>query len=130
MYRIVMDVSHSVVDVTLKGFLELHEVNDYIAELDARFARAFQPGAAYVLLIDISECALQSTAVIDIFRDYIANFPKAERIAIVSGNSTARMQLHRILVRDYLRFFDFRAEALSWLLELGLGKEPPKAVNG
>jgi hypothetical protein len=125
-----MDASRSLVDVTLKGFLELHEVNDYTAELDKRFARAFPPGVAYVLLIDISECALQSTAVIDVFRDYIAHFPKAERIAIVSGNSSARMQLNRILMRDYLRFFDFRAEAETWLLELGLGKGSPKAVNG
>ena len=129
MYKIRIDADQALADVTLKGFLELHEVNDYIAELDVRFARVFSPGAPYVLLIDISECALQSTAVVDVFRDYIANFPKAERIAVVSGNSSARMQVNRILARDYLRFFDFRAEALSWLQELGLGKGPPKVMN-
>jgi hypothetical protein len=130
MYRLTIDAERAFIDVTMKGFLEVHQVHDYVDELTAKFTRAFPPGAPYVMLIDISECALQSTAVVDAFRNHVANFPRASRLAIVSGNSSARMQLNRILVRDYLRFFAFRAEAVSWLMELQLGDDPPKAVNG
>ena len=78
--------------------------------------------APYVMLIDTRDCSLQSQEVVGIFGDHIAGFPKATRIALVNGSSLARMQLRRLLPRDYARFFDEPDAARDWLLEAAVGE--------
>lgn len=114
-HEIAIDVERRFIAVRITGLLEVADVHAYVAELKERYAGKIGAGP-YVMLIDISRCALQSQAVIDAFRTHIAAFPKARRIAIVSGSATARMQMQQLLARDYLRYFDGYREASAWLL--------------
>jgi hypothetical protein len=118
MHVITVDSARSLVEVVIKGLLEISDVYAYVEELTDKVTHSIGVGQPYVMLIDITECALQSQAVVDAFQAHIAAFPKARGLAIVNGNSLARLQLERILQRDYLRYFADRRTALKWLFDL------------
>lgn len=114
MYQIAVDRERALIRVKHAGFFTVEEVRAYAADLARTFIGAF--GARpYSMVIDIADCAIQSQEVIRAFKDHIAAFPKAQRLAVVTGQSLARRQLLRILPRDYLESFETDEQADQWL---------------
>ena len=114
MFTIDIDTSRSFVSVRLNGFMDVAEAKAYVARVEAEFVGKIG-SRPYVMMIDTSGAPLQSQAVFETFAAHIGHFPKAQRIALVTGGSLARMQLRRLLTRDYAEFFDTPAEAMAWL---------------
>ena len=115
MYDISIDDRLKLVSVKLGGLMSLDEVNHYIADLGTAFVR-HKLQAGYLMMIDTSQATLQSQDVIGAFQKQIAHFPKARRIAMINGNSLARMQIRRVMTQDYTRIFDNVEEGRRWLL--------------
>ena len=114
MFKIRIDPVSRFVSIEMSGFMARAEASAYVAQIEAEFVAKI--GARpYTMLIDTRDAPLQSQEVIETFRAHIGHFPKAQRIALVTGGSLARIQLRRVLARDYAQFFDTPEEALAWL---------------
>ena len=50
------------------------------------------------------------------FRANLGDFPKARRIAIITGSAITRLQVKREMTQPYLRIFDDATAGLAWLL--------------
>ncbi len=115
MFHIEIDDRIGLMDVRLSGLMSIEEVRRYIAELGSAFVR-HQMRAGYLMRVDVSLAMLQSQAVIAALQDQIAHFPKARRIAIVTGDSLVRIQVRRVMTQSYARMFTTAGEGLVWLL--------------
>lgn len=100
----------------LSGFLSLEDVADFERQ-KAATAQAMGLGSGqFDLLVDTTQCEIQSQDVIAAFQHMIANTPcRARRVALVRAGSLARMQAQRALNRENVALVDTRAEALNWL---------------
>ncbi|WP_375381390.1 STAS/SEC14 domain-containing protein [uncultured Sphingomonas sp.] len=115
MFDIEIDDRAGLVDVRLSGLMSVEEARRYIADLGSAFIRHHMR-AGYLMRIDVSLATLQSQEVLAAFQDHMAHFPKARRIAIVTGDSLVRMQVRRVMTQDYARVFATAGEGLVWLL--------------
>lgn len=115
MYTIDMDPAKALIRVRLGGMMTVEEVGLYVADLSRAFL-LHRMRAGYIMLIDVSTSVIQSQEVIAALIGHIAAFPKARRIAMVVGDSLARMQVRRVMTQDYTRAFADAGEAEAWLL--------------
>jgi hypothetical protein len=116
-YSFDIDQSRRIVRIKLGGFFGAGEVARF-AEAQARaYASLPHDSERHLTLCDISDCKIQLQEVVDGFRRLIED-PKrmSRRIAFVTGNSPARMQIRRLATRDNARVFDCAVEAELWLL--------------
>ena len=80
------------------------------------------PPYAHSTLVDVRDLRVQTQDVFAIFTDFVAKTKhKSQRIAIVGGEGTARMQFRRVAerepLRDNIRFFTAVSDARDWLDE-------------
>lgn len=115
MFKIVRDVSHNLIDVRLSGFFEVADAEEYVAAIKDMFFRA-RMAAGYRIIIDCSECQLQKQEVLAVFAKHMAEFPKAKRIAVVTGSSLIRMQIKRVMTQSYMEIFEDRQAAHHWVI--------------
>lgn len=121
MYRIVILPDRNMVDVTMAGLLPIAEIDACINELKAAFLTD-RLRAGYRLLLDVSECLVQTQAFMTAMGAHIARMPKASSIAVVAGSRLVRMQVRRLYVQPYARVVATRADGRAWLLN---ATEPP-----
>ncbi|WP_315762184.1 hypothetical protein [Sphingomonas sp. Y38-1Y] len=124
MYEIKVDAARGVVELTLGGMLSVEEVDEYIAALRAAFVA--NRLSSYAMLIDVSDCPIQSQSTIAEMQRSMGPMPKARAIALVTGSSLARMQIRRLFTQDYARIVGSREEGLAWVVS---GIEPASAVR-
>ena len=116
MYAIAFNPEQQLLDIRWEGPFTPEAVGAYARDLRNRFRMAtFQPG--YRLRMDMSRSAVQPQDAVAAFREHFHDFPKAERIAIVTRSAIAKMQVQREMTQPYLRIFDRAEAALDWLLE-------------
>ncbi|MBI0476840.1 STAS/SEC14 domain-containing protein [Sphingomonas sp. MA1305] len=116
MYAIDLNPTLNLVDIRWQGLFDETTVAAYAADLERRFAAAgFRPG--YRLRIDMSATSVQPRDAAAAIHARLATFPKASRIAIVTGSAITRLQVQRFMTQPYLRVFADAAEALGWLTE-------------
>lgn len=120
MYDIQVDASQGVVEVTLGGLMPLDEVSAYIADLK-RAIGTHGIGGSYAMIIDVSDCPIQSQDMIKAMGAHMATMPKARALAIVTGSSLARMQIKRLFTQPYARIVATVEEGRSWVVS---GTEP------
>lgn len=118
MYKITVDSSCSIIEVVVAGLLSLDEVLAYCAEVEPLIAKCAAK-AGYRMLIDLSECAIQTQEVVGAFLTHAARMPKARASAIITGRSIIRMQIRRVMAGRELGIFDNRSAALAWLARCG-----------
>jgi hypothetical protein len=101
----------------LSGFFDAQDLRRFQAEIDAAFARLTCPPNTHLSLLNVSECALQSQAVVAGFEQLLARPDRrARRTAFVLETSLARMQVRRLLpARPDTAMFEDEASALAWL---------------
>lgn len=119
MYVIEVDRLNELIEVRLGGMMPLDEVASYIGELKRLFiAHRLR---SYAMVIDVSDCPIQSQDMIQAMGQHMATMPKARALAIVTGSSLARMQVRRLFKQPYARITANQAEGRAWVLQ---GIEP------
>lgn len=114
MYSIQIDKAHSVIEVKLGGLMSLEEVAAYIAELK----RAILSDGlnSYAMVIDVSDCPIQSQDMIKAMGEHMATMPKARALAVVTGSSLARMQIRRLFTQSYARIVATVDDGRAWTI--------------
>lgn len=117
MITVTTDPARTLVQAHMAGFLEVEDVATFSREEQAAVRAMGLASGGFLLLVETSECLIQSQVVVAAFQDLILNSPfKARKIAIVREGSMTRMQTNRILsIRDNAAVFQTRAEAEAWL---------------
>jgi len=116
MYAIRFRHDLNLLDIRWTGQFTPDAVDAYARELVARFVReGFRPG--YRLRMDMTDSAVQPVAAATLINRRLGDFPRADRIAIVTRSAIARLQVRRFMTQSYLRIFDDAALALDWLTE-------------
>lgn len=110
---------HELIEVDLRGMLGIEEVADYIAELKRQFV--INNLHSYAMVIDVTDCPIQSQDMICAMGAHMATMPKARALAIVTGSSLARMQVRRLFTQPYARIVATVDEGRAWVL---CGTEP------
>ena len=112
-----IDPAHAVVRIKLGGFFGAAEVACFAAAQAKAYAMLPKTSERHLTLCDISECRIQLQEVVDGFRRLIDDPAlMSRRIAFVTGNSPAKMQIRRLATRENARVFDCIADAELWLL--------------
>lgn len=115
MYAIDFRRDCNLIDIRWTGLFDQTSVDAYADELRRRFrAEGFAPG--YRLLMDMSGCSVQPAESAAAIHRRLGDFPRASRIAIVTGSAITRLQVRRFMHQPYLRIFDSPAIARDWLL--------------
>jgi hypothetical protein len=115
MYDVHIDLDRNIIDTSLSGFLSSADVHGYVkAVRTALIMNRFYRG--YRLIVDVSGCSIQSQETLRLLSAHIAAMPKAQRIAVVVGDSPASGQARRLFHQPYANFVPTRQEGLSWLL--------------
>jgi hypothetical protein len=115
MYQITFTPSQQLISVKLGGLFGTVEIGHYIKDLRHEFLQ-HRYKAGYLMLIDTTDCAIQPQEVLGALQEHMATFPKAGRIAVVTGSSLARMQVRRVMKQPYMRIVDTSAAGMKWLL--------------
>lgn len=120
MYSIQADTTNNVVEVKLGGLMPLDEVAAYIDDLKGTIG-AHKLSDDYAMVIDVSDCPIQSQDMIKAMGEHMATMPKARALAIITVSSLARMQIRRLFVQPYARIVATADEARAWVIS---GTEP------
>ena len=121
MYRVIPSLSQGLIESRLSGLLSVETVLAYAATVEP-FIEEMARRGPYRMLIDVSECVIQPQEVVAAFQEHVAGMPQARRLAVVTGNSTVRMQVRRIMGGPGMAMFGDRDEALAWLARAGRGR--------
>lgn len=121
MYDIRVDAARNLVEVTLSGMMSVAETARYMADLKHAISARRLDGS-YVLVLDVSDCPIQSREMMQAMGSYMAAMPRARAIALVTGSALARLQLRRLFVQPYARIVATPGDARAWVLA---GIEPP-----
>lgn len=120
MHQITVTPSNNLVDITLSGLMSPDDVRTYIADLTHQMVKG-RLSAGYRMIIDVSDCPIQTQDMINTMASHMSGMLKAGAIAIVTGSSLARMQVRRLFHQPYARVVGTPAEARAWVLS---GMEP------
>lgn len=118
MIRISTDPARKMVHAEMSGFLDLEEVAGFARDEQAAVRSMGLGTGEYLLLVETTECAIQSKEVVAAFQAMLVGLPlRAARIAVSREGRMTRMQTNRILsVRDNVGVFATVEEARAWLL--------------
>ena len=120
MHRITISPRDNLVDITLLGLMSADDVGQYIVDLSQQMV-AKRMASGYRMIIDVSDCPIQTQDMIKAMGTHMAGMMKASAIAVVTGSSLARMQVRRLFQQPYARVVGTMAEARAWVLS---GIEP------
>ena len=119
MFSIEVYREDKLIAVRLTGLLSADEVAAYIAEVKRQFV--LNRLRDYCMVIDVSDCPLQSQEMLRSMGAHMATMPKAYALAIVTGDSIARGQVRRLFTQPYARITATVEEGRAWVLS---GAEP------
>lgn len=71
----------------------------------------------YLLRMDMSASGVQPIEALPAFRESFRWFPKARRIAIITGDPATQQQVKGEMKQSYLRLFERPEHGLAWLQE-------------
>lgn len=104
------------VHITLGGLFGLDDVVAFATAQREAYKSLPTPVTDHVTLCDVSQCRIQLHPVVEAFRALLNQRAlMGARIGFVVGQSSARMQLRRLISRDNAKVFDDVAEAKAWL---------------
>jgi hypothetical protein len=116
-FSIDVDAAQAVVRITLSGFFGAADVASFAESQAKAYTMLPRSGARHLTLCDIGACKIQLQEVVDAFRRLLDDPAlMSRRIAFVTGNSPAKMQIRRLVNRDTARAFERVEDAERWLL--------------
>ena len=117
MFDVHYQPAYNLVLANLHGFLSIEVVQAYVEKVEPLILRAAERSSGYPIVIDVSQCAIQSQEVVAAFQAHVARMPQARRCAVVTGSSIIRMQIRRIVLGTAVEMFEDRVAAINWALE-------------
>lgn len=124
MYKITVDRGHALIKIEMRAMLDVTDSARLVSELIGQITAAgFE---SYALILDISQCPVQSQEMIAAMGQHLTRMKRARAIAIVTGTMLARLQVRRIFSQPFTRFTATYEEALRWVLA---GGEPNVAAS-
>ncbi|RVT94366.1 STAS/SEC14 domain-containing protein [Sphingomonas crocodyli] len=121
MYEVSFRHDINLLDIAWHGLFDADGVAAYTRDVKSRFLfEGFRPG--YLLRMDMRESAVQTREALIAFRQEMADFPKARKIAVITNSAIAKLQIQREMPQPYLRIFTTPFEAMAWL-------EAPEAAH-
>jgi hypothetical protein len=122
MFDVEIDQTHRLITLRMSGVLSVAEAHSCAAAKEAAVESLGPPYDEHSTLLNISELRLQPQDVFAIFTSFVATTEhKSRKIAIVTGEGTARMQFRRVAerapLRDDMRLFAAGNAARAWLME-------------
>jgi hypothetical protein len=116
-FSITVDKGRDYIEVRLIGFLGMQTVAEFDEAYRAAKARLGADRSCHITLIDISELKIQAQNVVSDFALMLSDPAiHSARLAFVTGDTPAKMQLRRI-IGDNAALFDTMDEARNWLLQ-------------
>lgn len=117
MYKITKDARNHILHITLSGFLAPEEVEAFAREEQKAVKDLGFSSGHYSVLVDTRNLKLQAQNVIARLLEFSENSPlRAEKIAIVVGDSVSRMQARRWGNSTRAGIFSTDKEATDWLI--------------
>jgi hypothetical protein len=119
-YSISINRAARLVRIELRGLLTLQDVHDFAVAQANAYRIQFGTRCQHLTLCDVSECNIQVQEVVEAFRTLLRDESlMSKRMAFVTGKSSAKMQIRRLIDRDSCRFFEDAGTAELWLLSDG-----------
>ena len=121
MHKVVVDRSHAVVSFIAEGYFGEADLPAAAADLHAAIRSLGPRMGKHVTMYDMTALKVVPPAVLEAFARYFTD-PQvaplwARRVALVSTSPMVTLQMERVRkVRDTLRVFGDRREAMAWLL--------------
>lgn len=116
-FEISVDRAAGLVRLKVGGLFSLDDVHDFAVAQREAYSRLGRAKGSHRTLCDVSECKIQLQQVVEAFRSLLTDRTlMSERMAFVTGNSPAKMQIRRLISRETCQFFDNAADAERWLL--------------
>ena len=119
MHKVVVNRAQSLVSVTASGFVDEAGLLAAAADLHRAIRGLGDRAGRHVTLYDLTELKVASPGVLERFAAYWSDpqVALARRVALVTSSPLVAQQMGRVSkVRDTLRVFAERREALAWLL--------------
>ena len=115
-FLIEAEPARHLIRLTLTGFMCCEEVERFGAEVRQAIGSLPCGINQHVTICDVSSFKLQAQTVVTSLQALIVD-PQlmSRRLALVVGDSSARMQARRVLTRDNAKCFEDTAEAEAWL---------------
>ena len=100
------------------GVSDVGVLKSYINVLPEHLKRRFIAHRLrrYRMIIDVSDCPIQSQQMIGEMGRHMATMPRAYALAVVTGSSLARMQVRRLFTQSYVRITATVEEGRAWVL--------------
>jgi hypothetical protein len=119
MHKVIVNRAQALISVTASGFFDAAGLATAAADLHAAVRSLGARAGRHVTLYDLSGLKVAAPGTLDRFAAYWSK-PEVElarRVALVTASPMVRLQMDRVSrVRDTLRVFDDRRDALGWLL--------------
>lgn len=118
MYAITTNHARHIVHIRISGFWTEDMLVPFSSELRRAVDSLRVASGSHLVLVDVSEVAIQSQSVVAAFQKLIVQGPThAKRLALYTTQMLPRMQARRISgVRDNVAVFGSEIEAEEWLL--------------
>ena len=128
-FEISVDRRLGLVRLWIGGLFTLEDLHDFAVAQREAYSRLGAARGSHRTLCDVSDCKIQLQQVVEGFRSLLID-PSlmSARMAFVTGNSPAKMQIRRLISRDSCQFFDNAAEAERWLLHGEALSAPARGV--
>ena len=114
MHTVSLDVGDKILECIIGGLLSPIEVQTYINKVQ-NIVIENHLHRGYRLIVDVSDCIIQTQETIAAFSRHIVAMPKADRIAVIVGGSLASGQVRRLFTQQYVRLVSSRQQAIDWI---------------
>lgn len=113
-YEITPDKSRNLIRVTMAGFYEQKDVQEFATAYRQALTELISPG--HLTLVDITGMKIQAQDIVQAFTAFLASPDvRSKKLAFVCSSSLARLQAQRLTDREGVEFFEGADEAEVWL---------------
>ena len=122
MYEIDIDRESRIITLRMIDWMDPKEAKACGPAKEQAVIALGPPYADHRCIVDITEFRIHPQETIDLFTKFVMNTKyKAERVAVVAGQGSAKMQFRRIVEKEidlpHVRMFDSTEAATNWLRE-------------
>ena len=116
-YSVTVDVTESIVRITMSGFFGADDIDGFLAERAAAHARLTCGRNDHCTITDVREMKIQSQDIVAAFQRMLADPDyRSRKLAFVTAPTLARPQLLRAIGSRGARVFDSVDTAEAWVL--------------
>lgn len=117
-YAIVAEPKRDLVRITLSGFFDSTQVDDFNEARIAACRQLLCAPNAHVTLCDVSAMKIQTQDVVAAFTRIVSDpQTRSRKLAFITGTSLARLQTQRTAARPGVAYFKDSAGAEAWLFD-------------